>query len=74
MPELKTLIAVLECLGWDCQKCPYGYGFYDNSGDTGFWTCDTARVEEETLFFLKLYQHLIEGEENNEQVFQKQIY
>ena len=33
MPELKTLIAVLECLGRDCKKCPYGYEFYDDSGD-----------------------------------------
>ena len=68
MPELKTLIAVLECLGGrDCKKCPYGYGFYDDSGDSGFWTCDTMRVEEESLFFLKLYQHLIEeGEKHNE--------
>ena len=67
MPNLKTLIAVLECLGRDCKKCPYGYGFYDDSGDSGFWTCDTMRVEEESLFFLKLYQHLIEeGEVHNE--------
>lgn len=64
MPDLKTLITVLECLGRDCKKCPYGYGFYDDSGDYGFWTCDTMRVEEESLFFLKLYQHLIEEKEN----------
>ena len=28
---------------------------------------DTTRVEEESLFFLKLYQHLVkEGEKHNE--------
>lgn len=65
IPNLDTLIKVLECLGHNCRKCPYGYGYYDDSGDTGFWTCDTMRVENESLFFLKLYQHLIkEGEEN----------
>ena len=66
MPDLKTLIAVIECPGYshNCKKCPYGYGFYDDSGDYGFWTCDTMRVEEESLFFLKLYQHLIEEKEN----------
>ena len=66
MPDLKTLIAVIECPGHshNCKKCPYGYGFYDDNGDYGFWTCDMMRVEEESLFFLKLYQHLIEEKEN----------
>ena len=65
MPNLDTLIKVLECLGHNCRECPYGYSYYDDNGDYGFWTCDTMRVEEESLFFLKLYQHLIkEGEKN----------
>jgi len=69
IPDLNTLIKVIECPGHthNCKKCPYGYGFYDDSGDYGFWTCDMMRVEEESLFFLKLYQHLIEeGEKPNE--------
>ena len=67
MPDLDTLIKVIECPGHahNCSKCPYGYSYYDDNGDYGFWTCDTMRVEEESLFFLKLYQHLIkEGEKN----------
>ena len=69
MPDLDTLIKVIECpLHYRaCCECPYEYGYYDESGDHGFWTCDTTRVEEESLFFLKLYQHLIkEGEKHNE--------
>ena len=65
IPNLDILIKVLECLGQNCRECPYGYSYYDDNGDYGFWTCDTMRVEEESLFFLKLYQHLIkEGEKN----------
>ena len=67
IPNLDTLIKVIECPTYphNCRKCPYGYGCYDDSGDTGFWTCDIVRVENEILFFLKLYQHLIkEGEED----------
>ena len=52
IPDLDTLIKVLECLGRNCRECPYGYSYYDDNGDYGFWTCDTMRVEEESLFFL----------------------
>ena len=67
MPNLDTLIKVIECPmhPHNCRECQYGYSYYDDNGDYGFWTCDTMRVEEESLFFLKLYQHLIkEGEKN----------
>ena len=67
IPDLDTLIKVIECPmhPHNCRECHYGYSYYDDNGDYGFWTCDTMRVEEESLFFLKLYQHLIkEGEED----------
>jgi hypothetical protein len=66
IPDLDILIKVIECPmhPHNCRECPYGYSYYDDNGDYGFWTCDTMRVEEESLFFLKLYQHLIEEDKN----------
>lgn len=68
MPDLETLIKVLHCLNgpyWkaDCEHCPYGYQYYDDSGDTYFWTCDQGRIERESQFFLELYYMLVKENE-----------
>lgn len=66
MPELDKLIKSLECEEWDeviCKRCPYGYGHLDQSGDYWFWTCDEEKRYEHILFYLKLYQYLIEENE-----------
>lgn len=67
MPDLDTLIKVIQCNKWpsQCQHCPYGYQYWDDSGDNGFWWCDENRVYKETIFFLSLYQKLIK-EQNDE--------
>lgn len=66
IPNLDILIKVLECDKWpsQCKQCPYEYQYWDDSGDNGFWWCDDRRVEEETLFFLKMYQLAIKEHKN----------
>ena len=68
IPNLENLIAAIECDKWGgsyCKQCPYNYGYLDTSGDSCFWTCDEEKKWEDALFYLKLYQHLI-GENKNE--------
>ena len=66
MPDLDTLLKVIQCDLWvDCKKCPYGYQYWDESGDYGYWRCNENRVLEETVFFLSLYQKLIQEQEQN---------
>ena len=70
IPNLETLIKVIHC--WygpyqgpnQCKNCPYGYQYYDDTGDTGFWTCDEERTTKETLFFLELYYMVVKENEN----------
>ena len=69
IPNLNNLIAALECENWSsyvCKSCPYGYQHWDDSGDNGFWWCDENKKLEDALFYLKLYQCLIETEDNKE--------
>jgi len=67
IPDLDNLIKALECDLWpkQCENCPYGYNYWDDSGDYGFWWCDDSRKSDESLFYLKLYQHLIKEQEND---------
>ena len=66
MPDLDTLIKVIQCDKWfsQCKQCPYGYQYWDDSGDNGLWCCDENRIYKETLFFLKLYNMVIKDNEN----------
>lgn len=64
IPRLNDVIKALECEEWRpsvCKKCMYG--FLDDHGDNPTWSCDEIRIHEETLFWLKLYQHLINEEQ-----------
>lgn len=63
IPNLDNIIKAYECPGFKCKACPYGYGYFDDNGDNYFWTCDLYRLEQDALFYLKLYQHLIKEEE-----------
>ena len=36
-----------------CQKCPYGYGKYDDSGDHEFWTCDSDKLHNDMAILLR---------------------
>lgn len=61
-PNLDNLIKAIECDAWTfnkCKECPYNYQHWDDSGDYGFWCCDEERKWNDALFYLKLYQHLI---------------
>ena len=61
IPNLNNLIKAIECEEWRpsvCKRCEYGY--YDDNGDNGIWTCNENKKIEETLFYLKLIKHLIE--------------
>jgi hypothetical protein len=68
IPKLENVIAAYEC--WNspydpknknkCEHCPYGYGYYDTTGDNYFWACSDWKWEEDAYFYLKLYQHLVE--------------
>ena len=63
MPDLNNLIKALECEEWHqdiCKKCEYGC--LEDIGDYSVWGCDEFRIHEETLFWLKLYQYLIQEE------------
>lgn len=66
IPNLDNLIKVMECEAWpkQCEHCPYGYQYWDDSGDNGFWWCDENKVIADALFYLKLYQYLIKEQEN----------
>ena len=69
-PNLKDLIASLECDNWStgvyqCKKCPYNYQYFNDSGDYGYWTCNENKQIEDALFYLKLYQYLIDEEQKN---------
>ena len=62
IPNLDNLIKSLECDTWEskkCMQCPYNYQHLDDSGDTSFWRCDDDKQLEDILFYLKLYQYLI---------------
>lgn len=65
IPDLNKLIKAIECEGWrsfDCSKCKYSY--IDDHGDHPIQSCNEEKIKEETLFYLKLYQYLIEGKNN----------
>lgn len=70
IPNLNNLINAIKCDGIyhnQCEHCPYDYQFWDDSGDYGMWWCDENRLWADALFYLRLYQHLIEeGEKQNE--------
>ena len=36
-----------------CEKCPYGYGKYDDSGDHAFWTCDSDKLHNDMAELLR---------------------
>lgn len=67
IPNLDNLIKAIECEGWvgkDCKDCPYHYQIWDDHGDHPYWGHDEIKVEKDALFYLKLYQHLIEENKN----------
>ena len=64
IPELSQVIRAFECEEWRpsaCKTCAYGY--LDDHGDTPIWACDEIRIHEEVLFYLKIYQYLIEQQD-----------
>lgn len=69
IPDLDNLINAIECQDWhpsNCKNCPYNYQIFDDVGDCSFWTCDEGKISRNTLFYLKLYQYLIQEEKKND--------
>lgn len=68
IPDLDNLINSLKCKEWGagdgCKHCPYGYQYYDDSGDHGIWTCDEERRYIDILFYLEMYRLAIKEHEN----------
>ena len=67
IPNLDNLLAAMQCERCyqnQCEYCPYGYGYFDDSGDNSFWWCNEEKIMEDAFFFLKIYQHLIEENKN----------
>lgn len=68
IPNLNNLIKAFTCNNWcyydKCEKCPYGYEYLDERGDYPYWTCNEEKLNKDALFYLKLYQYLIEEKEN----------
>ena len=63
IPELDNLIKAMQCEGWlksQCEHCPLNYQKLDDCGDHPFWWCDEDKILENALFYLKIYQHLIQ--------------
>ena len=69
IPDLDNLIKALICNDWcyfnKCEECPYGYGYLDTRGDYPSWGCDEMKLNQDSLFYLKLYQYLINEEQKN---------
>ena len=67
MLSLDQVIAAYECYDnldkSPCNKCPYGYGFWDDNYDYPIWTCDNERLEHDMLGYLKIYQYLVKENE-----------
>lgn len=60
MPNLDNLIHAIECENWNpsqCEHCPYGYQYWDESGDHSFWFHDEEKMLNDALFFLKQINH-----------------
>lgn len=36
-----------------CEKCPYGYGKWDDSGDHPFWNCDSDKLHNDMALLLR---------------------
>ena len=56
LDKLDNLIHAIECENWHplkCEHCPYGYQYWDDSGDHGFWFHNDEKVLEDTLYYLK---------------------
>ena len=65
IPDLENLLNAIACshglyVGNKCEKCPFGYSYYDDSGDYGFWRCDEQHFDTDILFYLYLYKYLID--------------
>ena len=71
IPDINNLIDALNCTEWvhygACEHCPYNYQIYDTSGDSYFWRCNDDKLWEHVLFYLKLYQYLINNNKNNKE-------
>ena len=66
IPNLDNLIKAIECNGClknKCTHCPYGYQYWNDQGDRAFWWCDEDKLWKDALFYLKLYQYLINKEQ-----------
>ena len=65
--SLSDVIKALRCEEWRpsvCQKCHYG--FLDDHGDYPIWSCNEVQLKEDAIFWLELYQYVINEANNNE--------
>lgn len=67
MQDLNNVIKAFECLngpytGNHCDKCMYGYEYFDDSGDgPGWWRCNEEKLGNDMYSWLKIYQYLMEN-------------
>ena len=64
MTKIEKIIAAYKCgeerlPGERCKTCPYGYGIWDEAGDSPFWWCNTDQIEEDAINLLKIIQAVL---------------
>lgn len=68
MVQVERIIAAYYCSegklpGNRCQYCPFGYGYFDDSGDYSFWWCDDEAIERDAV---KILSSLVGPRRTNE--------
>ena len=71
MTKQEKIIAAYNCINDKlpdkrCEKCPYGYGYLDQTGDNYFVTCNTEMIMADAIALLK-------AQEPMKPVFEKQF-
>lgn len=57
MVQAERIIAAYYCSegklpGKSCQYCPFGYGYFDDSGDYSLWRCDDEAIIKDAVEIL----------------------
>ena len=61
---IERVISAYNCgeIQWPgdrCEHCPYGYGYFDDSGDNAFWWCNDEKLEEDAIKMLRILKEKI---------------
>ena len=63
MTKPERIIAAYNCVNDKlpdkrCEKCPYGYGYLDQSGDNYVVSCNTDMMFDDAISLLRAQEHL----------------